>query len=174
MKLSRRNFLHLAAGAAALPAVSRIARAQAYPTRPVRVIVPFAAGGGADITARLMGQWLSERLGPPRVPLRPPSVIFIRAIFIEYEAPTNTNGHAPSSRVLQEIICQAPSEYVTVGWLTTTASMCSTVAGSSTFLVSTVQHRRCASGRAALSGLKDVLKDVRLLATRHNSKRGSI
>jgi tripartite-type tricarboxylate transporter receptor subunit TctC len=65
MKLPRRNFLHLAAGAAALPAVSRFAWAQAYPTRPVRMIVGFAAGGGADITARLIGQWLSERLGQP-------------------------------------------------------------------------------------------------------------
>jgi tripartite-type tricarboxylate transporter receptor subunit TctC len=63
MKLSRHQFLQLAAGAAALPAVSRIARAQAYPTRPVRIIVGFAAGGGTDITARLIGQWLSERLG---------------------------------------------------------------------------------------------------------------
>jgi len=64
MKLPhRRHFLHLTAGAAVLPAVSHIARAQAYPTRPVRVIVGFAAGGGSDITARLMGQWLSERLG---------------------------------------------------------------------------------------------------------------
>jgi tripartite-type tricarboxylate transporter receptor subunit TctC len=63
MKLPRRNFLHLAAGAAALPAVSRIATAQAYPTRPVRIIVGFPAGGGADIVARLIGQWLSERLG---------------------------------------------------------------------------------------------------------------
>jgi tripartite-type tricarboxylate transporter receptor subunit TctC len=63
MKLPRRQFLHLAAGAAALPAVSRIARAQAYPTRPVRIIVPFTPAGSTDIVARLMGQWLSERLG---------------------------------------------------------------------------------------------------------------
>src|SRR6266481_4480606 len=61
--LHRRQFLHLAAGAAAIPAVSRIARAQAYPTRPVRIIVPFPAGGATDIAARLIGQWLSERLG---------------------------------------------------------------------------------------------------------------
>ena len=63
MNLPRRKFLHLAAGTAALPALSHIARAQAYPTRPVRIIVPYAAGGGADIFARIIGQWLSERLG---------------------------------------------------------------------------------------------------------------
>jgi tripartite-type tricarboxylate transporter receptor subunit TctC len=61
MKLPRRNFLHLAASVAALSALSCFAWAQAYPTRPVRIIVGFAAGGGSDITARLMGQWLSER-----------------------------------------------------------------------------------------------------------------
>jgi len=63
VKLPRRNFLRLTAGAAALPAVSRIARAQIYPSRPVRLIVPVAPAGASDITSRLIGQWLSERLG---------------------------------------------------------------------------------------------------------------
>jgi len=63
MKLPRRNFLHLAAGAAALPAVSHVAWAQAYPTRPVRIVVPVPPGGALDILARLIGQWLSDRLG---------------------------------------------------------------------------------------------------------------
>ena len=63
MKFPRRRFLHLAAGAAVLPAVSRIARAQTYPTRPVRLIVGFPPGGGTDIIARVIGQSLSERLG---------------------------------------------------------------------------------------------------------------
>jgi tripartite-type tricarboxylate transporter receptor subunit TctC len=67
MKLPRRTFLHLVAGAAALPAVSRFARARTYPSRPVRWIVGYPAGGPTDTFARLIGQWLSERLGQPFV-----------------------------------------------------------------------------------------------------------
>jgi len=65
VKLPRRRFLHLTAAAAALPAVSRIAWAQAYPSRPLRWIVGFPPGGGADTVARIAGQWLSDRLGQP-------------------------------------------------------------------------------------------------------------
>ena len=67
MKLPRRTFLHLAAGAAALPAISRMSWAQAFPARPVRIIVKFPAGQATDTIARLMGQSLSERLGQPFV-----------------------------------------------------------------------------------------------------------
>ena len=63
MKLARRKFLHLTVGATALPAASRFACAQTYPSRPVRIIVGLAPGGTSDISARLIGQWLSERLG---------------------------------------------------------------------------------------------------------------
>jgi tripartite-type tricarboxylate transporter receptor subunit TctC len=80
MKLPRRQLLHLAADAATLPAMSRITRAQAYPSRPVRIVVGFPAGGTSDIVARILGQWLSERLGqqfvienrPGRVAISPP------------------------------------------------------------------------------------------------------
>src|SRR5262245_43368450 len=67
MKLPRRKFLHLAVGAAALSAASRVARAQAYPSRPVRLVVGFPPGGPGDLTSRLVAQWLSERLGQPFV-----------------------------------------------------------------------------------------------------------
>ena len=67
MEIPRRRFLRLAMGVAALPAMPRVARAQAYPTRPVRWLVPIAAGDMPDILARLVGQWLSERLGQPVV-----------------------------------------------------------------------------------------------------------
>jgi tripartite-type tricarboxylate transporter receptor subunit TctC len=63
MEIKRRQFLHLAAGAAALSALPRMARAQAYPSRPVRIIAPFPAGSTTDIVARLIGQWLSDQLG---------------------------------------------------------------------------------------------------------------
>ena len=63
MKLPRRRFLHLAAGAAALPAVSRVARAQAYPLRPVRIVIGFPPGGLFDIHARIIAQWMSEHMG---------------------------------------------------------------------------------------------------------------
>ena len=93
MKLPRRKFLHLAAGAAALPAMSRIARAQTYPSRPVRLIVGFAPGGGVDIVARLMGQWLSERLGQQFV--------------IE-------NRPGASSNIATEVVVRAPADGYTL------------------------------------------------------------
>jgi tripartite-type tricarboxylate transporter receptor subunit TctC len=67
MTFGRRKFLHLSAGAAALAATSRFTQAQGYPSRPVRVLVGLAAGSSLDILARLLGQWLSDRLGQPFV-----------------------------------------------------------------------------------------------------------
>src|SRR6266567_9504085 len=93
MKLPRREFLHLAAGAAALPAVPGFAWAQAYPTRPVRIIVGLAPGGGTDIVARLIGQWLSERLGQQFV--------------IE-------NRPGAASNVGTEVVVQAPADGYTL------------------------------------------------------------
>jgi tripartite-type tricarboxylate transporter receptor subunit TctC len=93
MNLPRRSFLHLAAGAAALPAVSRIAWAQAYPSRPIRCIVGYAAGGGTDIFVRLLGQSLSERLGQPFV--------------IE-------NRAGATSNIATEVVARAPADGYTL------------------------------------------------------------
>ena len=91
MTLPRRQFLHLAAGAAVLPALQRFAWAQTYPTRPVRLIVGFPAGGVGDILARLMGQWLSDRLGQPFViENRPVAATNIAAEAVVRSAP---DGH---------------------------------------------------------------------------------
>jgi tripartite-type tricarboxylate transporter receptor subunit TctC len=67
MKLSRRSFLHLATGAAALLALPHIAKPQAYPSRPVHIVLGFPPGGSSDVIGRVMAQWLSERLGQPFV-----------------------------------------------------------------------------------------------------------
>ena len=106
MKLPRRKFLHLAAGAAALPAVSRFAWAQAYPARPVRLIVGFAAGGANDILARLVGQSLSERLGQP--------------IVIE-------NRPGAGSNIATEAVVNAPSDGYTLLFVNPTAAINATL-----------------------------------------------
>src|SRR5580704_2991582 len=93
MKLPRRSFLHLAASATALPAVSRFARADNYPSRPVRIIVGFAAAGAADILARLVGQRLSDRLGQP---------------FVVENRPGGSNG------IATEIVVKAPADGYTL------------------------------------------------------------
>jgi len=106
MKLPRRTFLHLAAGATALPAVSRLARAQAYPARPVRVIVGFAAGGPGDMVARLIAQWLSERLGQPFV--------------VENRTGAATN-------IATEAVVRAPADGYTLLFVTTTNAINTTL-----------------------------------------------
>jgi tripartite-type tricarboxylate transporter receptor subunit TctC len=106
MKRPRRQFLQLAAGAAALPTISRGAWAQAYPTRPVRIVVGFAAGGPADIVARLMGQRLSERLGQPFV--------------IENRTGAATN-------IATEAVVRAPADGYTLLFVTTTNAINTTL-----------------------------------------------
>src|SRR5262249_8264681 len=102
MKLPRRHFLHLAAGAVALPAVSRFAWAQAHPSRPGRIIVGDAAGGAPDTVARLTGQWLSERLGAPFV--------------IENRPGAGTN-------IAIETVVRAPPDGYTLGIISTSAAI---------------------------------------------------
>src|SRR5215467_11598584 len=104
MKLPRRNFLHLVAGAAALPLLSRIARAQAYPTRPVRLIVGWPPGGGADTVSRIVGQWLSERLG--------------QQVIIENRPGASTNISA------QAVINSPPNGYTLLFYSASTAHRC--------------------------------------------------
>ena len=98
MTLPRRHFLHLAAGAAALPAVSRVARADTYPSRPVHIVVGFPPGQSADISARLLGQWLSERLG--------------QTFVID-------NKPGASSSVATEFVVRAPPDGYTLLWVAT-------------------------------------------------------
>ena len=106
MKLPRRQFLHLAAGAAAFPAVSRIARAQSYPSRPVRIVVGFAAGSTPDITARLVGQALSNRLGQQFV---------------------IDNRPGAGSNIATEAVVRAPADGYTLLWATTTNAINATL-----------------------------------------------
>jgi len=106
MKLARRQFLHLAAGATALPAVSRIAWAQTYPARPVRIVVGLTAGSASDIVARLVGQWLSERLGQQFiVENRPGAGTNIAAEAVRSIGPGRV--YAPSDRFTQCHQCLA-------------------------------------------------------------------
>src|SRR5258707_14446008 len=106
MKLPRRRFLHLAAGAAALLAITRIASGQGYPTRPVRLIVGFTPGGPTDIAARLIGQWLSERLAHP--------------VIIENQPEADSN-------IATELVANSPPDDYTL------LMVCTSAAGSATF-----------------------------------------
>ena len=106
MGLHRRKFLHMAAGAAALPAMSRIAMAQAYPSRTVRIIVGFPPGGTGDVTARLMGQWLSERFGQPFV--------------VE-------NRPGAATNIATEVVVKATSDGYTLLWVTSSNAISATL-----------------------------------------------
>ena len=107
MKLPRRNFLRLAAGAAALSGGSRIAQAQTYPTRPVRLILGYAPGGAPDIVARLIGEWLSQRFGQPFI--------------IE-------NRPGGASNVGTEAVVRAPADGYTLLYVTTANAINATLA----------------------------------------------
>ena len=106
MKFPRRQFLHLAGGAVAFPLLSRGARAQAYPSRPVRIVVGFAPGGGADIVARLIGQWLSERLG--------------QAVVVE-------NRPGAATNIAMEAVVRAPPDGYTLAMVTSTNAINATL-----------------------------------------------
>jgi len=106
VKFPRRQFLHLAGGAVAFPLLSRGARAQAYPSRPVRIVVGFAPGGGADIVARLIGQWLSERLG--------------QAVVVE-------NRPGAATNIAMEAVVRAPPDGYTLAMVTSTNAINATL-----------------------------------------------
>src|SRR5437868_5736451 len=89
MRPDRRRFLHLAGAAVAMPALARLARAQTYPSRPVRILVGYAAGGSADISARIMAQWLSERLGQQFIVENRPGASSIVATEVVVRAPAD-------------------------------------------------------------------------------------
>ena len=131
MKLPRRQFLHLAAGAAALSATSCIASAQAYPTRPVRIIVGFAAGGLSDILARLLGQWLTERLGQQFV--------------VE-------NRAGAASNLATELVARAPSDGYTLLIFNSSAAINQALYGKLSF-----QFTRDISPIAAIISVPDVM-----------------
>jgi hypothetical protein len=94
--LGRRRFLHLAAGTASLRAVSRVARAQAYPARPVRLLIGFAPGGTQDVIGRLLGQWLTERLGQQVTTLGSPRQLPDRGIHKRSHSVSCENCHSPT------------------------------------------------------------------------------
>src|SRR3954470_23691933 len=112
VKFARRTFLRLAGSVAALPAVSRVAKAEAYPTRPVRILAGYAAGGGVDITARVIGQWLSERLG--------------QSFIIE-------NKPGAASNIATEYVIRSPADGYTLQLIDTTGAINATLYGNLNF-----------------------------------------
>lgn len=112
MKFARRIFLQLATSAAVLPAVSRVAKGEAYPTRPVRIVAGYAPGGGVDIAARLMGQWLSERLG--------------QSFIVE-------NKPGAASNIATEYVIRSPADGYTLQLIDTTGAINATLYGNLSF-----------------------------------------